>query len=147
METVDKSVVEKITRHARTDGESVYLRVTVLMPDGKRVSFESESVTAWRRVVKKAGMKLTTKAAKASAASLRDRIRQAVDGEESGPVQVDKVLAAARRRRLRAQAREAEQKRKNTLRKILALMKEAKPTEQEVLDLWRESVVADVMET
>jgi len=147
-ELVDGSVVKRVSRHAMAGASSVYLRVTVVLPDGGKVTFQSDSKGGWRRVVKKAKLKLTTKAAKAGAAALRDRIKAAVEAAEadtSAALGDHKILAAAQKRHARAQEKVAKAKRANALRAIRQLMTENRVSGEEAMEIWHSSVVEDVM--
>lgn len=130
-------------------------RVTVVLPDGGEVKFLASSATAWRRVVKKARLRLVSSVAKLEAAGLRMRIEEAVRAAKADPAGAlldSKIMArseARRRKNLEKEAAdrrvEAADRRVEQLETIRKLMTATRISKEEVLDLWEESVLADVM--
>lgn len=151
LELVKGSVVSKVVRVSSSKMEpSVDLAVVVTLPTGGSVRFNPDSRTSWRRVVKKAGLKLLSKEAKKAAADLRKRIDEAVRTERArpdGPLLDSKILSRAAARRRRADEKEEARKRTEALSMVRNLMQQYRMTQEEILDAWKASVIGDVMST
>lgn len=151
LELVNGSVVSKVVRvsSARRD-PSVDFAVVVTIPGGGEVRFDPKSRTSWRRVVKKAGLKLLSGAARKAAADLRERIDAAVMAEKANPAGAlldSKILARAAARRKRSGDLHAAKMRADALSMVRKLMQDYRMTKEEVLEAWNSSVIGDVMST
>ena len=151
LELVNGSVVSKVVRVSSSRREpSVDFAVVVTLPTGGEVRFNPESRTSWRRVVKKAGLKLLSGAAKKAAADLRERIDLAVKAEKARPEGAlldSKILSKAAARRRREAEKEEARKRADALSMVRKLMQQYRMTQEEVLEAWNASVIGDVMST
>jgi signal recognition particle subunit SEC65 len=151
LELVNKSVVSRVKRTAsgRKDLGVDYF-VTVRLPNGGEVVFNHESRTSWRRVAKKAGLKLTSNAARDAAAALRGRIDAAVVAEKANPAGAlidSKILAKSEARRKKSEDMHAAKMRADALSMVRKLMQDYRMTKEEVLEAWNSSVIGDVMST
>jgi hypothetical protein len=158
LELVQGTVVERVSRKAgyiysqvsgiRKDPAVIY-RVTVRLPDGAgSVSFDSSGKTAWRRIVKKAGLRLTSNAARAAAEALRARIMAGVEAEKSNPqapMLDSKIIAGVVAKMRKREEQSAVRQRVALLDMIVGLMKDARVSQEEAVDLWNKSVLDDVM--
>jgi hypothetical protein len=122
--------------------------VTVSMPDGGKLKLNPESRTSWRRVMKRAKLKLTSKVARAAAAEFRQKIADGLAAEKNSPaaaaLDAKSVLQAEKRAKKRDEHMAAERRRVG-IESIRKLMVEFQVTEEEAMDAWRSSVVEHVM--
>lgn len=159
LELVQGAVVRSVVRRAGSEYRAdpgqkfgrvptIDYRVTVVLPDGGEVKFLASSATAWRRVVKKARLRLVSSVAKLEAAGLRMRIGEAVRAAKADPAGAlldSKIMARSEARRRKNLEKEAADRRVEQLETIRKLMTATRISKEEVLDLWEESVLADVM--
>lgn len=146
LELVLGSVVKRVT--VSWNGTRHQYGVLVKLPDGRdhRVS------TSWskfeRKVCKKAGLKMTTKAAKSAAQVLRGVILQAVEDFKTDPEAAEKSHKAVSRAAVAAtrKAERREREQQDRMRtEILTLLIRTRIPLEELTELWEKSVVTDVM--
>lgn len=156
LELVQEAFVKKVARRAgsefiagqTTRAPAVEYDVTVVIPGRGEVRLSASSATAWRRVVKKAQLKLTSKAARAAAAGLRERIAAAVAAEKGNPeaaVLDARTMERARKGERRRKDQAAAELRRQRLSAMKGLMADTRISREELLELWGSSVVSDVM--
>ncbi len=109
---------------------------------------EAESQTTWRKAVKRAGLKLTTKAAREAAAEFRKKMAEALAAERGAPgaktLDAKAIARAEAKIRKKMEEREAET-RAEKVRTVQRLMAETKMTKEEVMEAWHASVIEVVM--
>jgi len=127
-----------------------HYNVTVVYPNGLRKNLS----TAWdglgRKVARAVGLRLQGKAALDAALEANRIVFAAVEAFRQSPACADlegKALAAERRKLQRHDEREAEAQRRRDVNEIKRCLRRTFLTEEQVLDLWREAQVSEVMES
>lgn len=146
LELVLGSVVKTVTVSVN-DGTPTY-RVLVKLPDGKEHRVSTRYKAFARRICKKAGLKMTTKATKAVALVLNDKILQAVEDFKADPETANRIHKARSRAAVNTtrKAERREKARQAQMREqMLALMIALRISLEELTEIWQKSVVKDVM--
>lgn len=124
--------------------------VVISFPDGTEKRTSTAYAACEKKVCKRIGLRMTTNAGKAVAARLRAKIDAAIADREADPKaagRMAKAMASAAEKKRKADEERIRQRNAQLRKQIVKDMMELNASSEDAVDMWKESVTRDVMES